>query len=343
MTHRFETVDASREDILVRAGFSGPAGSGKTWSALLVGTIFAELLGLGPVWLIDSENRSSLKYAFSKSTGRGFFFKAVFLPSNDYSPATYVDALDYCEAQGARIIIIDSLSHAWAGTNGVLEQVDKITKHSKSKNSFTEGWREMTPKQNQLVQRILRSQAHILLTLRAKVEWKVGDTDQGKKAPQRVGLAPIQREGLDYEPDLMFDLSVPENCASVSKTRCDRIGPGEVFDKPGWELALRLAEWVCDESFPRTLDAAVKEAIARSVSAAGKGEIGRAEYAAVRDQLEAYCRAWGWSSGVQHPVDVDEVLGRFRAAVKSRLQANAPGAPLASATAASMAVPTAAA
>jgi hypothetical protein len=322
MTHRFETVDASRENILVRAGFTGPSGSGKTWSALLVGTIFAELLGLGPVWLIDSENRSSLKYAFSKTTGKGFFFKAVFLPSNDYSPATYMDALDYCEAQGARMIIIDSLSHAWVGTNGVLEQVDNITRHSKSKNSFTEGWREMTPKQNQLVQRILRSEAHVLLTLRAKVEWKVGDTDQGKKAPQRVGLAPVQREGLDYEPDLMFDLSVPENSATVSKTRCDRIGPGEVFDKPGWELALRLAEWARDETLPRTLDAAVRDAIARGVGAAGKGDLGRAEYTAIREQLEAYCRAWSWSSGLYRPASVDETLGRLRAAVKAQLQTN---------------------
>jgi hypothetical protein len=79
---------------------------------------------------------------------------------------------------------------------------------------------------------------------------------------------------------------------------------------------------VRDESVPRTLDAAVKEAIARGVVAAAKGEGGRAEYTAVREQLEAYSRAWSWSSGVNRPAPVEETLGRFRAAVKAQLAAN---------------------
>jgi hypothetical protein len=327
-THHFVTVDATRDDILLRAGFCGPAGSGKTWTPLLVGTILAELLGLGPVWVIDSENRSSLKYACSKTTGRGFAFKAVCLPPEDYSPATYMDALEHCEKQGARIVIIDSLSHAWSGTNGVLEQVDQLTKRSKSRNAFTEGWREMTPVQNRLMQRILGSPAHILLTLRAKVDWVVAETDQGKAAPKKVGLAPVQREGVDYEPDLMFDLSVPDNRATVTKTRCDRIAPGEVFEKPGFELALRLAEWVHDDALPRTLDEAVKVAIAKGVQAAANGEAGRRQYTTAREQLEAWCRAWSWSSGVHRPVPIEDILGRFRAGVKAQLPvAPANGAP----------------
>jgi hypothetical protein len=322
MTHQFQTVDASRDDILIRLGLSGPAGSGKTWTALLIGMILAELLDLGPVYLIDSENRSSKKYAYSKVTGRGFHFKQVFLPSNDYSPQTYMDALDHCESQGAKIIIIDSLSHAWNGTNGILEQVDKITMRSKSKNAFTEGWREMTPIQNKFMQRILRSPAHILLTLRSKVDWVVGDTEHGKKAPQKVGLAPVQREGVDYEPDLMLDLAAPENRATVSKTRCDRIGPGEVFEKPGWELALRLAEWIIDDDVPRTLDAALTGAIRKGVEAGGHGDQGRREYAAARDQLAAWCRAFRWSSGIFRDQPVDDIVGKLKSDVVTKLRMN---------------------
>jgi AAA domain len=318
MSYPFKTVDATRDDILIRAGLCGPAGSGKTYSALLMGTMLVELLGFDNVWLIDSENRSSLKYAYSEKTGRGFHFKVVFLPPDNYSPTMYMDALEHCESQGARLIIIDSLSHAWNGTNGVLEQVDQFTKRSRSKNAFTEGWREMSPVQNKLIQRILSSPAHILLTLRAKVDWVVGDNEQGKKAPTKVGMAPIQREGVDYEPDLMFDLSVPENRATVSKTRCDRIGPGEVFDKPGFELSLRLAEWVHDEDLPRNLDAATERAIARGVHAAARGEQGRREYVAVRDQLAAWCRAWSWASGVHRAAPIDEILARFKSGVVAR-------------------------
>jgi hypothetical protein len=326
MSHRFETIEAVREDILIRAGFCGPAGSGKTWTTLLVGTILAELLDLGPVWLIDSENRSSLKYAYSKNTGKGFHFKAVPLPSNDYSPATYMDALAHCEAQGAKVVIIDSLSHAWNGTNGVLEQVDQLTKRSRSKNAFTEGWREMTPVQNQLIQRILRSPAHVLLTLRAKVDWVIGDTDQGKKAPTKVGLAPIQREGVDYEPDLMFDLAVPDNRATVTKTRCDRIGMGEHFEKPGFELATRLAEWVHDDGLPRTPAEALASAVSRGTLAAAKGEPGRRDYAAARDELAAWCRAWAWATGIYRPDATDGIMGQFKSGVVATLPSGAASA-----------------
>jgi hypothetical protein len=315
MTRRFETIDATRGDILIRAGFCGPAGSGKTWTALRIATIMAELLGLGPVWLIDSENRSSLKYAYSQRTGKGFHFKTVPLPPEDYSPTTYMDAIDHCESQGAKIIIVDSLSQAWNGTNGVLEQVDRITKHSRSKNAFTEGWREMTPVQNQLIQRILRSPAHMLLTFRAKVDWVMVEHEQGKKAPNKVGMAPIQREGVDYEPDLMFDLSVPDNRATVSKTRCDRISPRDVFEPPGLELALRLAEWALDTTLPRTTEEALAEAVEKGVVAAtARGSQGRQDYIAAREDLARWCRTCG--------VTGEPMLARFKAAVAARLRTN---------------------
>lgn len=330
MAFPFETVDAARENFLVRAGFCGPAGSGKTYTTLLVATILSEMLDLGPVWLIDSENRSSLKHARSRSTGKGFHFKMVPLPSGDYSPQNYMDALKHCEEQGARIIIIDSLSHAWNGSNGVLEQVDRKTEQSRSKSSFTEGWRVMTPVQNKLIQRILGSSAHILLTLRAKVEWVVGDNDKGRKAPTRVGMAPVQREGVDYEPDLMFDLSVPDNQGTVSKSRSDRIQPGEVFEKPGWELALRLAEWVHDEDLPRSRDEALRIAIERGVQAMASPDHGRREGAAARDQLAAWCRASRWSTGVFRDEPVEDIIGQFRSGVAARVKASG-AAPVAAA------------
>jgi hypothetical protein len=97
-------------------------------------------------------------------------------------------ALQYCEDQGARIVIIDSLSHAWNGSNGVIEQADRLTKASRSKNSLSEGWRQMTPVQNKLIQRILRSPAHVLLTLRAKVEWVLAGQRPREEDPSQGGL-----------------------------------------------------------------------------------------------------------------------------------------------------------
>jgi len=323
MPRHFETMDATRENVPIRAGFCGPAGSGKTWTTLNVASILAQLLGLGPVWLIDSERGSACRHAYSKRTRRGFHFKTVRLPGDDYSPETYIQAIEHCEAEGAQIIIIDSLSHAWNGPNGVLEQVDRVTANSRSRNTFSEGWKQLSPRHNRLIQHILSSPAHVLLTFRTKVEWVLQSVD-GKMVPTKVGLAPIMRDDVDYEFDLMFRMSTPENSATVSKTRCDRIPCGEVFDKPGFELARRLAEWVLDEDMPRNYNDALANAVRRGVDATAKGEAGRPEYAAARDDLLAWCRGRRAASAVEEPVRIDKIVAELEAAVREQMKT--PGA-----------------
>ncbi|MFT3768013.1 MAG: AAA family ATPase [Minicystis sp.] len=242
--YNFHASDATRESILLRAGICGPTGSGKTKTGLVIGTRMVERLGLGPLYVIDSENKSSLRYAYSPRSKQGYRFKHVPMPEDDYSPAAYMAAMDYCESQGAGVILIDSLSHAWNGINGVLEQVDQVTSGSRTKNSFSEGWKAMTPVHNRLIQRILGSSAHVIFTLRAKTDWVIQENERGKREPQKVGLAPVQREGVDYEPDLFFDMTVPDNALIVSKSRCDRLTPGEVVKRPGAEFADVIIEWI---------------------------------------------------------------------------------------------------
>ncbi len=139
--YNFHAVDATRESLLLRAALCGPTGSGKTKTGLILGTRMVERLGTGPLYVIDSESKSSLRYAYSPRSKQGYRFKHVPMPEDDYSPAAYTAALDYCEAEGAGVILIDSLSHAWSGINGVLEQVDLVTERSRTKNAFSEGGR----------------------------------------------------------------------------------------------------------------------------------------------------------------------------------------------------------
>jgi hypothetical protein len=100
------------------------------------------------------------------------------------------------------------------------------------------------------------------------------------------------------------------------------VQPGEVFEKPGWELALRVAEWVHDEDLPRTLDDALRVAIDRGVKATASSDHGRREGAAVRDQLAAWCRASCWSTGLFHDEPVDDIISRFRGGVAAKVKAN---------------------
>lgn len=292
--YNFQATDATRESILLRAALCGPTGSGKTKTALILGTRMVERLGTGPLFVIDSENKSALRYAWSPRSRQGYKFKHVSMPEDDYSPAAYTAALDYCESQGAGVIIIDSLSHAWNGINGVLEQVDQVTNHSRTKNTFSEGWKTMTPVHNRLIQRVLGSSAHILFTLRARTDWVIQENERGKREPVKVGLAPIQREGVDYEPDLFFDMTVPDNNLIVSKSRCDRLTPGEVVKRPGPEFADVIIEWVKDSepaSGPRTLGEAISVAVAEGIIAAEQRN--PEKYKEAKWKLTAWCDANG--------------------------------------------------
>jgi hypothetical protein len=136
------------------------------------------------------------------------------------------------------VLVIDSLSHAWAGKDGLLERVDK-------KGGFTGGgWKEATPLQNRMVDAILTCKAHVIVTLRQKTEYAIEKNTAGKMVPRKVGLAPIQREGLEYEFDVMAALDVDNNL-SIEKTRCSALN-GRVWKHQNPEIAAMLRQWLTD-------------------------------------------------------------------------------------------------
>lgn len=246
----FDFDDATRENILIKMALTGPPGGGKTRSALGIATHLAEYLDLGDVYLIDSENRSSAKYAFDPRTGKGFKFKSLHLPTNDYSPQCYMRAIKLAEERGARILIIDSLSHAWNGVKGILEQVNDLTDASRSKNAFSEGWRKATPLQRQFIQAMLGSPAHIIATMRSDPEWVVQEDERGKKSPTMIGLSPQQRKDISFEFDLCIDLKI-DHTGVVSKSRCEELNENNgVYKLPGENVARILAEWVRSSDAP---------------------------------------------------------------------------------------------
>lgn len=326
--YNFHASDATRESVLLRFAITGPSGSGKTKTALILATRMVERLGLGPVFLIDSENKAALRYAYSPRSRQGYRFKHVAMPEDDYSPAAYTAALDYCEAQGAGVVIIDSLSHAWMGINGVLEQVDQVTDRSRSKNAFSEGWKLMTPVHNRLIQRILSSSAHVIPTLRVRTDWVVQENDRGKKEPMKMGLESVQRQGTDYEWDCQGDMNVPDNHMTISKSRIDRIAPGEVIKRPGVEFADVIIEWMEDAEpsggYARTLGEALNQAVTEGILAAEEKSADR--YKEAKRKLLTWCEVAGVS-----PARRDVAMSQFkeRVAVVAGPKHVAPADPIA--------------
>ena len=226
---------ATKEQSKLRMAIIGPAGSGKTYTALAVAT------GLGKkVAVIDTERGSASKYSSI------FGFDVLNLES--FSPTNYIMAIDDASKAGYDVVVIDSLSHAWVGRDGALEQVDKAKARSQSGNSFT-AWRDVTPLHNKMVDAIIGAKMHVIATMRTKTEYIMEkDERTGKTVPKKIGTQPVQRDNLDYEFDVVGDMN-QSNQFLVTKTRCPELN-NVVLDKPGAELAKVLLAWLTDGVAP---------------------------------------------------------------------------------------------
>ena len=217
---------ATKKRAKARVALIGPSGSGKTYTALTL----AKNLGK-KIAVIDTERGSASKYS-----GDVAEFDVCELTS--FEPKKYIEALHFAAREGYDVIVIDSLTHAWTGEGGILDQKDK-----KSGNSF-DAWRTLTPQHNALVEAILGYPGHVIATMRVKTEYVVEKDDRGKAVPRKVGLAPVQRDGLEYEFDVVADMD-PDNCMHVSKSRCPAMRGGSIR-KPGKAVAESLLSWLDD-------------------------------------------------------------------------------------------------
>jgi len=193
---------AEKKKSKLRLGISGPSGSGKTFSALRM----AKGMCLKTA-VIDSEKGSASLYADK------FDFEVLEI-SPPYSTEKYQEALKLAEKEGFELVIIDSISHAWSGEGGLLNQKEQLD--ARGGNSFA-NWAKMTPKQEKFINAIVSSQLHVIVTMRSKQDYSISD-DNGKKKIQKVGLAPVQREGFEYELTTVFDVAMNHEC-ETSKDR----------------------------------------------------------------------------------------------------------------------------
>lgn len=222
---------ATKEQAKLRMGIIGPAGSGKTYTALITAR---NLVPDGKIAVIDTERGSASKYADI------FEFDVCELES--FHPENYIKTIQAAEEAGYDVLIIDSLSHAWAGKDGALELVDKAAARERG-NSFA-AWRHVTPLHNAMVDAIIGARLHIIVTMRSKVEWVIEKDERGKSVPRKIGLQPVQRDGLEYEFDVVADMDLDNNFI-VSKTRCPALR-GSVIHCPNEEPAKTLRAWLSD-------------------------------------------------------------------------------------------------
>ena len=182
---------ATRKRRKLRLALSGPSGSGKTWSALAVAK------GLGKrIALIDTERGSASLYSTDYT-----FDVAELVPP--YTTAKYIEAIKAASDAGYDVLVIDSFSHAWAGEGGILEQVDNAG--ARGGNKYV-AWGAAGKSQNELVNAILAAPCHVIITMRSKQEYAIEVNAKGKQEIKKLGMAPVQRDGVEYEFDVVLDI-----------------------------------------------------------------------------------------------------------------------------------------
>jgi hypothetical protein len=218
---------AERKQRKLRMALVGPSGSGKTLSSLLIAS------GLGKkIAVIDTEHGSASIYADKVD------FDSCCLTS--FHPNKYVEAITAASTAGYDVLVIDSLSHAWMGKDGELELAGN------NKNSFA-GWKDVRPLERRLIETMLTANCHVIVTMRSKTEWAMVEKPNASgritTTPEKVGTAPIQTSGIEYEFDIVGDMDCQTNTLSISKSRCSEI-QGQNFFQPGREVAEILKAWL---------------------------------------------------------------------------------------------------
>ena len=203
MTIQFKK--AVRHQSKLRLAITGPSGSGKTYGALQIA------MGLGgKIAVIDTEKGSASLYSHMCD------FDVLELKP-PYSPERFIEAIQAAEQAGYNNLIMDSITHEWSGVGGCLELVDGIAKAKYKGNSWS-AWNEVTPRHRSFIDTLLRSDMHIIATMRSKTE-TVQAEENGRKKVVKLGMKAEQRDGTDFEFTTVLDLVHDGHYANASKDR----------------------------------------------------------------------------------------------------------------------------
>lgn len=263
---------ASRTQLKARVALDGPTGAGKTFTAL-EWAIALQGEG-GTTLMIDTEGGSGEWYS-DKWTYDALRWEPP------YGPGELADTLKDAQSE-YDVTIIDSLSHFWEGEGGTLEIVDAAA--AKSKGNTYAGWKVGTPALRHLIDTIQHCDMHVIVTMRSKMDYVLTQGKDGKQRPEKVGMAPVMRAGIEYEFTLIGDLDLDHQLA-ITKSRCSALAdkvfqPGRAGDAAGLFL-----DWLNDGE--PLADRSAVEALIDSFNAIPEGE---ARNKAKKEFVEAFGR-----------------------------------------------------
>lgn len=257
----FQFEDAERVKLKASIMIEGLSGSGKSGLALLLGFYLADG-AWHDVFDIDTENKSANLFAgipFSTGNNVGKFRVGQLTEELGYKPTNYLAYREAAIKMGAKVVIEDSISHAWQYKGGVLDMVNEAAGRS-SRNDKYAAWRDeaVAAEKNNLLALIRDARVHVITTVRVKEKFEYAAGDDGKNKLQSLGEQQIQQADLKYEPDLVLHMEKPGSGltvapkATIIKSRYAILETGNTYDFTP-ELCLQLKAYLEEGADPQTL------------------------------------------------------------------------------------------
>jgi energy-coupling factor transporter ATP-binding protein EcfA2 len=240
---QFSASDAKRTHVPLLIGLTGPSGGGKTFSALRLATGIQTVTG-GDIYFIDTESRRALHYADQ--------FKFKHVPFNaPFGSLDYLAALKFCVDQGAKVVIVDSMSHEHEGPGGMVDLHDQIALRmsggdaAKLERVKMLAWSEPKQKRRALINGILQLNANFIFCFRAKNTSKPVKGKNGRTEVEAMGFMPIAGEEFVFEQTL--NALLPPGAGGVPTWHSDAIGERTMIKLPEQFLFLRDRHAPLDE------------------------------------------------------------------------------------------------
>jgi hypothetical protein len=223
---------AVRSEAKARVAILGPTGAGKTWTALEWATVLADG---GSIAAIDTENASASLYADQFQ-----FVTAAWWPPYD---ATKLAAAIKDAAANHAVIVLDSLTHFWAGEGGVLDVVDRFAERDNGRRPDTfAAWKKGSPIWRGLLDALIFAPCHVVVTMRSKMEHAIVESN-GRKTVEKLGMAPQARNDVEYEFTVVGELD-QQHRLTITKSRCSALADLVAAPHQAGQLATTLRDWL---------------------------------------------------------------------------------------------------
>ena len=269
MVSKFRKVE--RQKVKASIMIEGLQGTGKSGLALAIAKVLSK--DWSKIYAIDTENQSlDLFDGIKLSTGEEVkdFNKVDLTVDDGFAPSNYMKLREAAIADGAEVVIMDSISHMWNRKGGLLDKVSEA--QAQGLDSYRSWGTDENRKEKELIFDLVRSpKAHIITTVRDKEKFGMEfDETRGKNKVVSLGEQQVQQEGLKYEPDLvlrMVSAGAPDGTAPVAevlKSRYTILRVGEEYEFTA-ELLEQLRQYLAEGVDPEVILKAQKEEVIKAI------------------------------------------------------------------------------